>query len=283
MHHTVMADSTNSGDTRRGKPASNPWPDSGEFGHHRSEDKHADSLDDSMGGADQSFDHSGTFDDDGGAASAASAGAGGETLASCAGGSAEDDRFDRIVGALQDVIMDPRFQDRQTRFCRAHCREFDDTAENKLCYTPLFQEYTELIEQYIQRRLAAAVPGFSMDAFVGMLGTRQDEICGDAFDVLLSCGDFAEFKGLMLSHKRELEGGAGGGAGAAAGPGGGLMLGGGGGGGGGMMLGGMGLCVQPVTNTAALRGGGGDPNGAHAMDFGSSPDQYDPPDRFSKK
>ena len=184
--------------------------------------------------------------------------------------------------------MDPAFQDRQNTFCRAHCHKFDATDENKLCYTPLFAEYTELIEAYLARRLAAAVPGFSMDAFVAMLATRQDEICGDAFDILLSCGDFAEFKDLMLSHKAQAQGTVGFGAGGAAGGGGG---GGGGGSGGfgvgGVGVGGMGLSVQAVTNTAALASGGGDPNGADAMDFddsfADSPDQYDRRDRFSKK
>ena len=28
-----------------------------------------------------------------------------------------------------------------------------------------------------------------------------DEICGDAFDMLMTIGDFAEFKELMLEHK----------------------------------------------------------------------------------
>ena len=288
-----MADRTNSGSGSGGRGKS-AWPSHAHLDRAQQEydQKHADSLDDSMGAGDVSFDTS-MGGGAAGATSSAAAAAAGEVLAANTGGSAEDDRFDRIVGALQEVIMDPAFQDRQNTFCRAHCHKFDATDENKLCYTPLFAEYTELIETYVARRLAAAVPGFSMDAFVAMLATRQDEICGDAFDVLLSCGDFAEFKDLMLAHKAQAQGtvgfaAAGGGAGGGGGGGAsGMMMGGGGGGGGGGGFGvggvGMGLSVQAVTNNAALAGGGGDPNGADAMDFddsfASSPDRG----RFSHK
>ena len=36
----------------------------------------------------------------------------------------------------------------------------------------------------------------------------QDEICGDAVDMLMTIGDFAEFKELMLEHKKLASGGA---------------------------------------------------------------------------
>ena len=37
---------------------------------------------------------------------------------------------------------------------------------------------------------------------------RKHEITGDVFDILLSCGDFCEFKFLMLSHKFSKQNGA---------------------------------------------------------------------------
>jgi len=78
---------------------------------------------------------------------------------------------------------------------------FDDTEENKVVYTQIFNEYTVLIETTLDEKLRAKVPGFSMKKFETMLASRQDEIGGEMFDLLLSFGDFNEFKDLMLSYK----------------------------------------------------------------------------------
>lgn len=48
-----------------------------------------------------------------------------------------------------------------------------------------------------------------MNKFEEMLAKRQEEISGEIFDMLLSLGDYAEFKQMMLSHKAERSGGAG--------------------------------------------------------------------------
>ncbi|CAM9165245.1 unnamed protein product, partial [Heterosigma akashiwo] len=53
------------------------------------------------------------------------------------------------------------FTDLQTPFFKQHCDEFEDTDENKLEYTDIFNSYTEMIEEFLAGRLAAAVPGFS--------------------------------------------------------------------------------------------------------------------------
>ena len=79
---------------------------------------------------------------------------------------------------------------------------FEDTEENKLEYTPIFSAYTAAIEGWIERTLTRKLPEFEMDRFVGMCEEREDEVTGDVFDLLLSCGDFQEFKSLVLSHKR---------------------------------------------------------------------------------
>ena len=47
-----------------------------------------------------------------------------------------------------------------------------------------------------------------MNKFEEMLTKRQDEISGEIFDMLLSLGDYSEFKHMMLSHKAEKNGGA---------------------------------------------------------------------------
>ena len=54
----------------------------------------------------------------------------------------------------------------------AHPRA-QDTDENKLAYTEVFAQYTELVEGGIERRLQASVPGFDMDSFMAMLDARK--------------------------------------------------------------------------------------------------------------
>lgn len=34
---------------------------------------------------------------------------------------AQDKKFDEIVGALEDLVLDPEFRDHHEGFCRAHC------------------------------------------------------------------------------------------------------------------------------------------------------------------
>ena len=120
--------------------------------------------------------------------------------------SAEDQRFDAIVGCLEEVLMNPEFQLRQDAFCEKHCSKFFSDDENRLEYMPLFQEYSTLIETFIAESLTERIEGFSMEEFQDMLENREGEICGDIFDLLLSLSDFQEFKDTMLSYKAASEG-----------------------------------------------------------------------------
>jgi len=122
------------------------------------------------------------------------------------GGTPEDNEFDEVVGALEHIMIDPAFSKLQNSFCRKHCQLFDNDEENKLCYTEIFDEYTDLVEGYIESRLRSAIAGFRMDRFARMCRVRKEEITGDVFELLLSLGDFSEFKHLMLSHKAALNG-----------------------------------------------------------------------------
>lgn len=126
-----------------------------------------------------------------------------EVLAASSKVSDEDARFDEIVGAIEDIMMDPTFQGPQEEFCRENCGVFEDSDENKLEYTTLFERYTELTESLLLKKLQEALPDFDMEAFMGMVVERKDQVSGDVFDMLLSFGDFSEFKALMLSYKSQ--------------------------------------------------------------------------------
>ena len=116
-------------------------------------------------------------------------------------------KFDNIVGKLEEVVLRDEFEELQTSFCRQHCTHFDATDENKLIYTELFQKYTELIEQYLEKELSSAVEGFDMVEFMEMLSEREDELAGEVFDLLLSLSDFQTFKDIMVSYKQDGAGG----------------------------------------------------------------------------
>ena len=111
-----------------------------------------------------------------------------------------------IVGALEEVLFEGEISQIQKAFCETNCGIFDDTEENKLEYTEIFRQYTELVENSLEAKLTEKIPGFSMSMFETLLKRRdEDDINGDIFDILLSFGDFNEFKQYMLSVKRGME------------------------------------------------------------------------------
>ena len=95
---------------------------------------------------------------------------------SASGQNAEDDKFDQIVGALQDILLDEKFSQMTKDFAIKYCMEFEATEENKLCYTSIFKEYQNEIEGYLMKRLAEECPSFDEAYFSNELQSRKDEI-----------------------------------------------------------------------------------------------------------
>ncbi|KAK3264276.1 hypothetical protein CYMTET_26975 [Cymbomonas tetramitiformis] len=122
------------------------------------------------------------------------------------GQSPEDNKFDEIVGALEEVIIGAEFESQQTTFCQSNCTHFDADGENKLIYTDIFSQYTTMLEASIVSKLSEMVPGFDMGEFGAMLNERKAELEGDVFDMLFTLSDFEAFKELMVSYKKETTG-----------------------------------------------------------------------------
>mmetsp|Transcript_24550 Transcript_24550/g.22303 ORF Transcript_24550/g.22303 Transcript_24550/m.22303 type:complete len:152 (-) Transcript_24550:89-544(-) len=118
-------------------------------------------------------------------------------------GTAEDNKFDEIVGKIEEILLGEDFASVQNNFCRSHCNKFHNDEENRPEYMELFNSYVTLMESTIDSMLSSQIPGFNMTQFESMLVERQDEISGEIFDLLSSMGDFNEFKDLMLNYKRE--------------------------------------------------------------------------------
>ncbi len=118
---------------------------------------------------------------------------------------------------------------------------FVDAKENKIEYTTIFEQYTNLIESFIEQKLKSEIPVsdrimfwselfspavyfrvsqwkrwsklFQPDKvgiksmeylllFLDLFSFPQDELGGEVFELLTTLGDFTEFKDLMLSYKQ---------------------------------------------------------------------------------
>lgn len=112
-----------------------------------------------------------------------------------------DDKFDKYVGALQDICMDDDFEKTRKEFTTKHCMEFEATEENKLSYMQIFKEYQNVIEGYLLKKLSEQIDGFSMDYFMNELKTRNNEIDDMIMDLLLSFSDFEQFKEMMVFER----------------------------------------------------------------------------------
>ena len=79
--------------------------------------------------------------------------------------------FDDIVGAIEDIVVDEKFQDLQAEILEKYFHHFDvkisscwlyvylsiflqDSEENKLIYTEIFSIYTTEIEAFIEAELS---------------------------------------------------------------------------------------------------------------------------------
>ncbi|XP_031603405.2 ADP-ribosylation factor-like protein 2-binding protein isoform X1 [Oreochromis aureus] len=120
--------------------------------------------------------------------------------------SAADTAFDGVIGCIEDIIMEDDFQQLQQIFMEKHYCEFDDSDENKLSYTPIFNEYIDLLEKYLEQQLMERIPGFNMDTFKELLMQHKEEVSGDIFDMLLTFTDFMAFKEMFLQYRAEKEG-----------------------------------------------------------------------------
>eukprot|EP00669_Euglena_mutabilis_P006210 TRINITY_DN1907_c0_g1_i1.p1 TRINITY_DN1907_c0_g1~~TRINITY_DN1907_c0_g1_i1.p1 ORF type:complete len:179 (+),score=55.87 TRINITY_DN1907_c0_g1_i1:40-576(+) len=118
-------------------------------------------------------------------------------------GSPEDEMFDNVIGKLEELIMDEEFQQKQNKFFAANCHHFSDWEENKLIYSDIHKQYVTEIEAYIEHVLRRGLPAFDMPQFVALLRSREDEVTGDIWDLLISFTDFVTFKELMLAFKRQ--------------------------------------------------------------------------------
>ncbi|GFN92400.1 ADP-ribosylation factor-like protein 2-binding protein [Plakobranchus ocellatus] len=122
--------------------------------------------------------------------------------------SSKDVKFDTIIGHIEDIVMEEPFQTIQNGFLEKYYKEFEDTEENKFCYTDIHKEYISLIESYLETELKKRLPEFCMLEFSQQLQSRKKELEGEIFEILLTFSDFMAFKEMLLDYKAEKEGNA---------------------------------------------------------------------------
>ncbi|KAM4618862.1 ADP-ribosylation factor-like protein 2-binding protein [Polymixia lowei] len=120
--------------------------------------------------------------------------------------SAADAAFDAVIGRIEDIIMEEDFQQLQQSFMEKHYLEFDDSEENKLSYTPIFNEYVDLVEKHLEQQLKERIPGFNMIAFIDAFTQHKEEVPSDIFDMLLTFTDFTAFKEMFVHYRAVKEG-----------------------------------------------------------------------------
>lgn len=115
--------------------------------------------------------------------------------------------IERVVSLLDGLLREEEFKVQLDNFCVGHCGTFEEAEENKFAYTPIFQEFQGMVEQYLEGRLVAE--GVDLPAFMEQLPEYMNlpnahYATGAIFDVLLAFTDFAAFKDLMLQRKKTL-------------------------------------------------------------------------------
>lgn len=115
--------------------------------------------------------------------------------------------FDAAILELEQVMMEPAFNDKVSAFIAANCSEFDDSDENKLSYTTLFEQYVTMLEAHIGVELSARLPQFDMAGFCATLMERGPTTVAEDLDLdmLSAFGDFAAFRQMMLAGKQGME------------------------------------------------------------------------------
>ncbi|XP_008410919.1 ADP-ribosylation factor-like protein 2-binding protein isoform X3 [Poecilia reticulata] len=97
--------------------------------------------------------------------------------------------------------MEENFQLVQRTFLDRHYLEFEDSDENKLSYTLIFNEYVELLEKPLEKYLMEKIPGFNMASFTQLLMQHKEEVPDDIFDMLLTFTDFMAFKEMFVEYR----------------------------------------------------------------------------------
>ncbi|KAH0952088.1 hypothetical protein HN011_008964 [Eciton burchellii] len=118
----------------------------------------------------------------------------------------QDHLFDDIIGYIEELLLDEKFQDMQQDFLERYWHIFEPVEDNKLIYTDIFNEYTKVAETHIVDHLQKRMPQFTLDFFLQLYNEKKEKLEGEVFDVLLRITDFLAFKDMFLDYRAMKEG-----------------------------------------------------------------------------
>lgn len=115
------------------------------------------------------------------------------------GNSEEDNKFDYIIGLLQETLISDQFLSLKNNFFYQHSAIFTEEGETRLEHIELYQQYIIILVQYIEKCLV----DMDLQEFSQMLIERQEEVDESLCELLLSFTDFEIFKELMINNNYE--------------------------------------------------------------------------------
>lgn len=113
----------------------------------------------------------------------------------------ENDDFSKVIGYIEDIIVEDDFIELHTDFLEKYWHEFDESEENKLIYMDIFSKYIDTIEKYIETELCKVIPHFSIKEFEEDLKQKGENLDGEIFEILETFTDFMCFKNMILDYR----------------------------------------------------------------------------------
>lgn len=113
--------------------------------------------------------------------------------------------MEHAVSAVDEVLTEKGFMAALKEFTQKHCDVFESSDENKLEYTPIFEQYAKLVEEYVDTRLVEK--GVDLEKFMKDLPAYIDSAdahprTGAVLELLSSFDSFVAFKDMMLEAKK---------------------------------------------------------------------------------
>ena len=115
------------------------------------------------------------------------------------------DTNSKIFQSISDIVIQQDFTDAQHMFFEKNKDTFEDTEENKLEHTTIFQDYLCILEQIIEAKLKETFIEEEIESFFGSFEANMklyQEMNEGTVDILFSFIKFEVFKEKMITFKR---------------------------------------------------------------------------------
>lgn len=122
-------------------------------------------------------------------------------------GTPEDLKFDQIISALQEIVIDSDFEKTLTKFMRNHWNVLDSNSDKQQLmkifelYRADLKQYLQAVEHSFMQHIIKSVPDFNWVAFGQLFDSRKNIIDEQLLDTLLSFEDPDSFKSFIKDYR----------------------------------------------------------------------------------